>query len=127
MHELPITQSILDLVVDHARRAGATRVTDVHLVIGELSRVVDDSVQFYWDILTEGTMAAAATLHFRRVPFQLECQDCAIVFEPNDSSFQCAGCGGGRVRVVGGDDLRVDAIDVETADEVSERAKEHQE
>ena len=33
MHELPITQSILDLVVDHARRAGATRVTDVHLIL----------------------------------------------------------------------------------------------
>ena len=97
-------------------------MTGVYLVIGELSSVVDDSVQFYWDIVSEGTPAAGATLHFRRVPFQLECTDCRIMFEPEEGSFECVKCGSLRVRAVGGDDLRLEAIDVEPATDAIEPA-----
>ncbi|HQF69985.1 MAG TPA: hydrogenase maturation nickel metallochaperone HypA, partial [Promineifilum sp.] len=76
MHELAITESILEIALRHGRSAGATRITDLHLVIGELSSVVDESVQFYWDIVSEGTAAAGATLHFRRVPARLVCRAC---------------------------------------------------
>jgi hydrogenase nickel incorporation protein HypA/HybF len=117
MHELPITQGILDLVLEHARRAAAAAVTDVHLVIGELSSVVDDSVQFYWDIISADTPAAGATLHFRRVPLQFECRDCNALFAPEGTDFTCPACRGPRVVVATGDDLRVEAIDVESIGE----------
>ena len=73
MHELSITESILEIALRHS---GEQRITDLRLVIGELSTLVDESVQFYWDIVSEGTPAAGATLHFRRVPAQLTCQTC---------------------------------------------------
>lgn len=125
MHELSITHNLLDIVCDHAGRAGATKVTGVHLVIGDLSSIVDDSVQFYWNIISEETVAEEATLHFRRVPFQLECRECNILFEPTGESFTCVGCGSKRVRVGGGDDLRVEAIDVEDAPGDLQMPKEH--
>ena len=72
MHELPIAQSILDISLRHAQQAGATRVTDLHLVIGKFSYVVDDSIQFYWDMIAKDTIAEGARLHFeprpRRIP-----------------------------------------------------------
>ena len=49
MHELAITEEILRIAIEHAERAQAKRVTDINLVVGELSSVVDDSVQFYFD------------------------------------------------------------------------------
>jgi hypothetical protein len=57
MHELPVTESILDIAVKHARQANAQRIADIYLVIGQLSSIVDDSIQFYWDIIAKDTLA----------------------------------------------------------------------
>jgi len=110
MHELPITQGILDLVLEHADGA---RVTDVHVVAGELSGVVDECIEFYWDILSRDTVAEGARLCIRRIPLAFECDTCHAVFPPFDDDFVCPTCGGDSVRVVSGDGLRVEAIDVE--------------
>jgi hydrogenase nickel incorporation protein HypA/HybF len=116
MHELPITENLLKLVLEHAGRAGAGRVTDVHLVIGALSSVMGESVQFYWDILTEGTPASSSRLHFRRVPTTFACKECQHTFEPARDDFICPACSSVMVRVVAGDDLRLEAIDVEPSE-----------
>lgn len=113
MHELPITQGILDLVLDHAARAGAARVSAVHLVIGELSGYVDDAVRFCWDLVSEGTAAQGAVLQFRRVPLRLACQECDALFAPDGVSFACPACGAGATRVAGGREFLVESIDVE--------------
>jgi hydrogenase nickel incorporation protein HypA/HybF len=118
MHELPITKGILDLVVEHADRASAGRVTDVHVKAGELSGVVDDCIAFYWDIISRGTVAEGARLHIRRVPLEFECRACGVVFPPAGEDFTCPTCGGVSVRVASGDGVRVEAIDVEEADPV---------
>jgi len=63
MHELAVTQSILKIALQHAEKANANRVTDLNIVMGELSKMVDDSIQFYWDIIAKDTIAEKATLH----------------------------------------------------------------
>jgi hydrogenase nickel incorporation protein HypA/HybF len=67
MHELMVTESILEIALRHAGQAGAVRVTDLFLVVGDLSSIVDDSVQFYWDFVSEGTAAEGAPYE-RRSP-----------------------------------------------------------
>ncbi len=84
MHELSITESILEITLRYAEEAAAARVTDLYLVIGDLSSVVDESVQFYWDFISEGTVAYGAMLHFRRIPGELACQACGHHYSPND-------------------------------------------
>jgi hydrogenase nickel incorporation protein HypA/HybF len=113
MHELSITQGILDLVLEAAAREGGGRVTAIDLVVGELSSIVDDSVQFYWDLIAEDTPAAGAVLRFRRVPLQFECRRCRALFEPRDGDFDCRHCGAADVRVAAGDELRVESFDLE--------------
>ena len=51
MHELAVTQSILDISLRYAQKANAKRIGVIHLVIGKFSSIVDDSVQFYWDMI----------------------------------------------------------------------------
>jgi len=113
MHELAVTQSLLALCLERAESQMAQRVSDIYIEVGELSSYVDESVQFYWDIISEGTAAQGATLHFERVAMQLECRDCREQFEPGKTSFVCPACHSERVQVVAGEGLRLMAIDIE--------------
>ncbi|HEY4691448.1 MAG TPA: hydrogenase maturation nickel metallochaperone HypA [Anaerolineae bacterium] len=113
MHELAITESILEIALRHAREAGAERITDVHLVIGNLSSIVDDSVQFYWDIVAAGTPAEGARLHFRRVPIEISCLDCGSRFTPGTDDLACPACHGNRIQIVAGEEFYLEAIDVD--------------
>ena len=93
MHELAVTQSILEICLRHAEKANAVKVTDINLVIGQFSSIVDDSVQFYWDVIADGTIAQEATLHFNRIPGEMTCLSCWHVFHPGDKEFTCPSCG----------------------------------
>lgn len=114
MHELPITESILKIALKHAENAGATRITDIYLVLGKLSSIVGESVQFYWDIVSEGTIAEGAELHFRFIPAEMICLDCDLRYHPAEGELRCPDCGGSHVRVIAGEEFNVEAIEVET-------------
>lgn len=113
MHELPVTQSILEIALRHARKAEAKRVTDLHIVMGELSRLVDESIQFYWDIIAKDTLAEGARLHFRIVPAEFQCMACFEKYKPNGEDFSCPNCGSVGVKIVAGEEFSLEAIDVE--------------
>jgi hydrogenase nickel incorporation protein HypA/HybF len=111
MHELSVTESILEIALRHGREAGAARVTELFLVVGELSTIVDDSVQFYWDIISEGTPAGGSTLHFRRIPGQLRCRACGHTYSPRHD-LPCPACGGVEIEVIAGEEFFLEAIEV---------------
>jgi hydrogenase nickel incorporation protein HypA/HybF len=112
MHELAITQGILQIALERA--GAAQRITDLYLVVGQLSSVVNDSVQFYWDIVSSGTIAESSLLHFQRIPATMECQDCQHCYTLDADHFACPVCGGCDVRLVAGDELYLDYIEVES-------------
>jgi hydrogenase nickel incorporation protein HypA/HybF len=116
MHELPVTESILEIALRHGAEAGAVRITAIHLAIGQLSSIIDDSVQFYWDMISEGTLAEGAKLHFRRIPAVFLCTECEKSYEPQDEDFSCPRCGSTRVKLSAGNEFQVEAIEVETGD-----------
>jgi hydrogenase nickel incorporation protein HypA/HybF len=113
MHELAVTQSMLDLVLEEARKVGAGRIQKINLVIGNLSGIVGDSVEFYFQFLSKDTMAQGATLAFESVPTRARCRDCEAVFELEEVCWSCPGCGNSSLEIVGGNELYVDSIDVE--------------
>jgi len=114
MHELPVTQGILSVSLEAAEKAGARRITAIDLVIGAMSGIVDDSVQFYFDILSRNTPAEGAVLRFRREPATAVCWDCDQRFEvvpPLDGV--CPACGGARLQISGGREFYVESIEVD--------------
>lgn len=111
MHELAVTRSILDLAIQHANKG---HITDLYLVIGQLSSMIDDSVQFYWDIISAGTDAEGATLHFRRIPAEMTCCSCGQCYAPGSDDFACPGCGSENIRLTAGEEFYLEAIVVES-------------
>jgi hydrogenase nickel incorporation protein HypA/HybF len=116
MHELSITQSVLNIALEAAREARAARITAIDLVIGDLSSIVDDSVQFYFDFLSQGTLAEGAALRFRRQPGEVMCRDCGEVFVATLPLLaNCPACDGQHLSVTGGREFRVESIEVDDA------------
>ena len=114
MHELSVTESLLEIALRHGKTANASHITDLYLVIGQLSSIIDDSVQFYWDIISKDTQAEGAQLHFQRIPTRIRCLDCGCIFEPTGEDLSCPNCLSTRIEVTAGDEFFLEAINVET-------------
>jgi hydrogenase nickel incorporation protein HypA/HybF len=113
MHELAVTESLLKIAVEHGKKANAQHVTDLNIVIGDLASMVDESIQFYWDIIAKNTIAEGATLHFRRVPAELQCNTCGEKYHPTDKELVCPKCGGIGAKIIAGEEFALESIDVE--------------
>jgi hydrogenase nickel incorporation protein HypA/HybF len=113
MHELSITQHVLDIAIEHAGRANAHRITSINLVVGELTGFVDDSIQFYFDMLSPHTVADGAGLSIRRIPARVRCSVCGEEFSPRDMNWACPTCLAVGGDVIAGRELLVESIEVE--------------
>ena len=115
MHELAVTESILEIAVRHAKQQNARRITELFIVIGEWSSTVDDSVQFYWDMISENTIAQGAKLHFKRIPTELLCKQCGHTYHPDSRNLLCPQCQSKHIKVKTGEEFYLEAIEVEAA------------
>jgi len=113
MHELSVTESELEIACKHAEKAQAKKVTDIYLVIGRLSSIVDDSVSFYWDMISKNTVCEDAKLHFKRIPAKLICLQCNHEYTLDDELTPCPNCGSARVKVISGDEFNLDSIEIQ--------------
>ncbi len=113
MHELAVTESILAISEKHAKDSAAVKVTTINLVIGKLSSIVDDSVQFYWDIVSKDSLCQGATLCFDRRPALLQCNSCSNEYQIESSLQPCPACGSPDIKVISGEEFYVDSIEIE--------------
>lgn len=113
MHELPVTEEILKISLEHAGKAHAEKVLKVNLVIGDLSSFVGESIQFYFDLLSKGTLAEKASLSISRTPARARCKECRSEFVPEERVWLCPSCGGIIEEIISGREFYVESIEVE--------------
>ncbi len=113
MHEMAVTQSMLELVLAEAAKARASRVTLVNVVLGEMTGVVADCVQAYFDLMSRYTIAEGAALSFRRVPREAHCRNCAHLFRPDEICWACPECQSAEFEITAGNELYIESIEVE--------------
>lgn len=111
MHELGITESIVNIAVDKAKEAQASKITKINLVVGELSGFVPDCIEFYFDFLSKDSIAEGATLHFESAPAQFRCRSCSTVFRPQDTIWTCPKCQSQNVEITKGRELYIESIE----------------
>ena len=113
MHELSLAQGIVDIVEAQARKERFTTVRRIHLLVGALAHVEPDALAFGFASAARGTVAEGATLDIERPDGAGTCVDCGTAVAVRELGVPCPGCGGFRVRVCGGEELRVVDLVVE--------------
>ncbi len=108
MHELSITQSVVDAVIEHA---GESRVISVRLTVGRLSGVVPDAMRFCFDLLIDGTALAGARLDIEEPAGRAACGSCGREFTLTDHILLCP-CGSAEVTVLAGRELKITSLEV---------------
>lgn len=115
MHELPMVEGLIALLERTAGQNKLQRITLVELRIGELSDLVDECIQVYFDMAGEGTVCEGAKLVFTHERAMLRCPVCGKAFR-HEKSFQCPSCGADAVLVRGtGSGFYVERIEGEDA------------
>jgi hydrogenase nickel incorporation protein HypA/HybF len=112
LHEYAITESILEIVQTEASQAGAIRVDEVKVVIGELSSFAGSSIEFYFEELSHGTVAEGARLVFEELEANAICCSCGSGFRPRNAFYSCPECGSRLFDLKQGQELYIDSIEV---------------
>lgn len=102
MHELPVTESILSIVLKHAAANQVRNVVSISLRVGEMSDLEDEWIQRYFDYLSKGTAAEGAKLKIERVPVTIQCSSCQAAYtikirEVKDPKCPHCGATGGKL------------------------------
>ena len=113
MHELAVTQGILQFALDEANRRGADRVSALTVAVGALSGIVPDCIETYFALVAEGTLAEGARLTFRRIPARVRCADCQKEGELPDFRLRCPFCASRAVTLLSGREAYIESMEIE--------------
>lgn len=109
MHEMGITQSIVDIVAEEAAGRKVTRVT---LEIGKLSAVLPDAIRFCFDLVAENSALDGAILDIIEIPGRALCLECGAEIALAEV-FGCCPCGSTRLEKLAGEELKIKSMEVE--------------
>jgi len=108
VHEMAITQSVVEQICE---RMGDASVRRVCLEIGTLSGVVPDAVRFCFDLVAEGTTLEGASLEIVHTMGKARCRDCGAEFALADLLMLCA-CGSANRELLAGEELKIREVEV---------------
>lgn len=106
MHELSLAGGLVDLVEEHARRNAMPRVHRVFVELGALAAVEPEALRTAFSFARMGA-CAQAELELDLVPASAHCPDCAGTTQVSSRFDACPACGGTRLAISGGDQMRL--------------------
>ena len=114
MHEFSLMTGVLDAVVESAREHNARKVTEIRLMVGEMSEVLEDAMCFALEALAPGTLAEGATLTMTKVKPKSRCLACGAEFEHDRYHFACPTCDSLATKLLAGRELYIESMEIET-------------
>jgi hydrogenase nickel incorporation protein HypA/HybF len=113
MHEMAISESILGILEDEARRQHYARVKKVRLEIGALAGIEAEALRFSFDVVTKGTLAEDAALEIIATEAQAWCLPCEAVVTISQRYDPCPICGEHQLQVTSGEEMRIKDLEVD--------------
>ena len=113
MHEFSLVSSVITMVEQSAKEAGASKVTSICIVAGDLSQVVDEAMDFAFEALSEGTLCEGAKLEIEHVRPRSRCMDCQKEFDHDVYHRRCPECDSLFTELIRGKELFIDHIELD--------------
>lgn len=109
--------SVREIVEDAAQQNGAARVNAVNIVVGEFSSVSVEALEFAMEVAKKGSVFEDGRILIRQIKTILKCSSCGEETAMEDFIFSCGKCKSGAVKIVSGDRMYVESIDIEQPEE----------
>ncbi|BCA79366.1 hydrogenase maturation nickel metallochaperone HypA [Desulfuromonas sp. AOP6] len=113
MHELGITQSIVDIAQAHALEQGAQKVLQVRVAIGALSGVMPDAVAFCFEACCKNTFLEHSKLLIDHIPGKGHCLQCGKEISMDILTISCPHCGSFTLETLTGNELSIQEMEIE--------------
>jgi hydrogenase nickel incorporation protein HypA/HybF len=113
MHELGITQSIIEIAEEHASRHGARRIRSVTVLLGTLSGVMAEAVEFCFEACAQGTRLEGARLIIEQRQGLGRCRQCQHEAPLDNLLTPCPACGSFAIDLLQGDEMRISELEVD--------------
>ncbi len=91
MHETAVAQSVLDTILEQAKKVSARPVRAV-ISCGQFNTLNDEAMRFAFEIATEGTLCHGMCLEIKHIPLRAKCRKCGEIFVFDVYSPSCPKC-----------------------------------
>lgn len=116
VHEISIALNLVEALTERAETEHVAKIEAVHIQLGKLSGVVEDALQFAWELATKDTVAEGSTLVVERVPLVVFCERCESERTiRGDPILVCPECATPAPAIVRGRELQLVAMEVTDA------------
>jgi len=119
VHEFAIATSLVETLLDIAKKQSSTKVIEVQLKVGKLRLLSLDQLRFSYELLSKGTLLEGSRLTIEETPGSARCPNCDYaqeLLETGDFSFHfgfprmnCPKCGA-SLTLEGGDECLVTKV-----------------
>ena len=112
MHEMAISESILQIIEEQAAAQHFRKVNRVWLEIGRFAGIEIDALKLTFDAVSRRTVADGSTLEIIEIPGIAWCMECGKNVDIQQRFDPCPECGGFQLQVSGGDEMRIKELEV---------------
>lgn len=110
MHELALTERMLELALTAAEQNGAERILRINIRLGVLSGVIPSCVEYYFRLQSKGTIAEGAELAMTAEPLRIRCRACGQESASDRTLLACPVCGSEDFRLLSSREYYVESL-----------------
>ncbi|MGB9594762.1 MAG: hydrogenase maturation nickel metallochaperone HypA [Candidatus Poribacteria bacterium] len=107
MHEISLIENIIDIISSEMSKNGITKVNSISLKIGKMQQVIEESLRFGFEIMSQNTPLEGAEIIIENTPIIGRCKNCGNEFEIDDWLDDCPNCHKMQIEIISGKEMEI--------------------
>lgn len=113
MHELAVTEGILKICKEEQDKNNFKSIKEIRIRVGELTGLVPSCIDYYFQVISKGTIGEGARLIVEKLPIVIECKECQYTGEIGRGEYTCPRCNSYKITIKNGKEFYIDSLEVE--------------